>query len=303
MNGDRERIRIALHGGAGDAPRDGDYRAHRDALARIVHAAWRQLQDGADALDVAESAVAALEDCPLFNAGTGAVLNADGAAELDAAVMRGSDRACGAVAAVTRLRNPVRAARAVMAHSPHVLLAGAGAERFAESRGLALIDPKELIVPERARQLAAAQSAGETRLDHDRGTVGAVARDALGHLAAATSTGGMTNKLPGRVGDAPVIGAGTFADDRSAAISCTGAGEAFIRAGFGHCVHAQLVRGETGLAQACSAALAEVSRYGGRGGCIAIDRHGSMALPYTTGAMFRAWCDGTGTVAVAIFDE
>jgi beta-aspartyl-peptidase (threonine type) len=310
MHADLSLIRISIHGGAGNPAAAEPDAPHHDALRRIAADAWRALRAGASAVDAVEQAVAALEDCPLFNAGIGAVLNADGVAELDAAIMRGSDRACGAVAAVTRLRNPVRVARAVMESSPHVLLAGSGAERFAQHCGHALVDPATLVIPERRRQLDAARRAGRMTLDHDAagdattgdggfGTVGAVARDAHGSLAAATSTGGLVNKWPGRVGDTPIIGAGTFADDRSIAVSCTGPGEAFIRAGFAHMLHARMLHGAGSLQRACEEGLAELSAFGGRGGCIAIGRDGTLALAFNSAAMYRAWSAADGDVHVA----
>ncbi len=309
MNTEMSRIRVALHGGAGELPAGHDTREYRAALQTILADARRRLLDGASALDVAEGAVVALEDCPLFNAGYGAVLNTDGIPELDAAIVDGRDRRCGAVAAVSRLRHPVRVARAVMERSPHVLMAGVGAERFAFAQGFHEIDPRSLITNERRHQLEEARSKGVVALDHDRepdteggfGTVGAVIRDVHGHLAAATSTGGLTNKLPGRVGDSPIIGAGTFADDRSLAVSCTGTGEAFIRSGFGHILHARLLRREASLEAACEDGLRELAALGGRGGCIAIDREGTICLPFNSNAMFRAWCGADGRECVAVF--
>lgn len=308
---DRTRLRFALHGGAGDLPPDaGPQTEQRAALAAISREAWALLAAGGSALDAVTLAVERLEQCPLFNAGVGAVLNRDGLPELDAAIMRGEDRGCGAVAGIARVESPVRLARAIMERTPHVFFAGAGAERLAESLGLPMTTPQHFITPLRRRQLEAAQRSGAIVLDHDAGfresdgagfgTVGAVARDARGRLAAATSTGGLTNKLPGRVGDTPVVGAGTFADDASCAISCTGTGEAFIRAGFAFDVHARLtLAGET-LAEACAAALAAVARHGGLGGCIAIGRDGSVATPFNSAALYRAWIDADGELHVAV---
>jgi beta-aspartyl-peptidase (threonine type) len=189
-----------------------------------------------------------------------------------------------------------------------MLLVAEGAERFAQAQGVVWIDPQTLITDERRQQLEAARRKGVIALDHDReeeeagfGTVGAVVRDAQGQLAAATSTGGLTNKLPGRIGDAPVIGAGTYADNRSLAVSCTGTGEAFIRCGFGHLVHARLIRGESTLAQACAEGLAELAAFGGRGGCIAIDRDGRIALPFNSNAMFRGCIDADGIIRIAVY--
>lgn len=317
-------LRIAIHGGAGDLPDGADDREYRSALAHILAAAQAQLSRGASAVDVVENAVAALEDCPLFNAGTGAVLNADGLPELDAAIMDGASRRAGALAAVSRLKNPVRAARLLLEHGPPVLLAGAGAERYAVAYGITPVDPHSLITAERRQQLLEAQRAGRVTLDHDDhgsddasgasagfGTVGAVARDGQGRLAAATSTGGLTNKHAGRVGDAPVIGAGTYADDRSLAISCTGTGESFIRVGYAHLIHARLLYQDEAapgtaatlphaLERYCRDGLDELAALGGRGGCIAIDRHGRMSLPCNTRAMFRAWAAADGQIHVAV---
>lgn len=306
-------IRFALHGGAGDLPDNGDTREHRAVLQRIAQRARDALAAGAPALDVVEEAVAAMEDCPLFNAGTGGTLTSDGVAELDAAIMDGARRV-GALTGVTRLANPVRVARRLLEHGSPVFLSGTGAERYAVAQGFVLVDPHTLIVPERLEQLEVARRAGRMMLDHDEdpprpggdaafGTVGAVARDTQGRLAAATSTGGLTNKAPGRIGDSPVIGAGTYADDRSLAVSCTGTGESFIRAGFAHALHAQLTLGGRTLAQACALVMDDVASLGGRGGCIAIDRDGRVATPFNSNAMFRAWTAEDGTLHIAVHDH
>ncbi|MEW6167957.1 MAG: isoaspartyl peptidase/L-asparaginase [Pseudomonadota bacterium] len=303
-------IRLALHGGAGDLAADKhDPREQRAALRHVAEEGRRLLQFGAPAVDVVEHCVVLLEECPLFNAGVGAVLNRDGQPELDAAIMSGIDRACGAVTGVTRSKSPVRLARAVMERSPHVLYMGAGADALNREFGLEEVTPDYFITEARLRQLKAVHARGAIVLDHDTmepqgdggfGTVGAVARDADGHLAAATSTGGLTNKHPGRVGDTPIIGAGTFADDRSAAISCTGTGECFIRSGFGLEVHARLSYCGWTLERACREGLDEVRRLGGRGGCIAIDHEGHLALPFNATAMFRAWMGADGNIHVAV---
>ena len=297
-------IRLAIHGGAGDpAPGSGDGQAQREALRAIAAAGQRLLLDGASALDVVEQMVMQLEECPLFNAGVGAVLNRDGVPELDAAIMDGRSRACGAVAGVSRTRSPVRLARAVMERSPHVMFMGAGADALGRELGLPEVTPDYFVTEERFRQLKEAHRKGVIVLDHDSafGTVGAVARDAQGHLAAATSTGGLTNKHPGRIGDTPVIGAGTFADDGSAAVSCTGTGESFMRAVFGYHVHARMQFSGWDLARACDEGLMEVKRFGGgRGGCIAIDHNGQIALPFNSHAMYRAWLGADGKLRVAV---
>ena len=326
---DPTHIRFALHGGAGDVGRDADRASllpARAALRQIAEAATALLRTGGSALDAVTLAVELLEQCPLFNAGVGAVLNRDGQPELDAAVMRGTDRGCGAVAGIARVQSPVRLARAVMEQTPHVLFAGVGAEALARSLGLAMVEPDYFITPLRIEQLEHARRSGTITLDHDEhtaeeastqsvtppadpnagggfGTVGAVARDAQGRLAAATSTGGLTNKLPGRIGDTPLIGVGTFADDESCAISCTGTGEAFIKAGFAQAVHARMVLSDFSVHRACAEALLSVRRYGGRGGCIAIGRDGHVELPFNSNAMFRAWLDELGQIRVAVRDD
>lgn len=328
---DRSLIRFALHGGAGDLADDGTaesqmMRDSRAALQRIAEEAFAELQRGAPALDAVTLAVERLEQCPLFNAGIGAVLNRAGKPELDAAIMRGEDRGCGAVAGIARVQSPVRLARAVLEQTPHVFFAGDGAEQLAQSLGMAMVEPSYFITPLRLQQLEQARSSGSISLDHDEhlddrhndhdvdskpdtrsenksggfGTVGAVARDAYGHLAAATSTGGLTNKLPGRIGDTPLIGVGTFADNNSCAISCTGTGEAFIKAGFANAVHARLAWCGWTLDKACAEALASVRNYGGRGGCIAIGNDGSLQLPFNSNAMYRAWCAADGQIHIAV---
>jgi beta-aspartyl-peptidase (threonine type) len=295
-------IRLAIHGGAGDAARGADTREHERALREIAGEGRRLLEGGRRSVDVVEQVVMRLEECPLFNAGIGAVLNRDGAPELDAAIMDGAARACGAVAGVSRVKSPVQLARVVMEKTPHVLFMGAGAEALARELGLPEVTPDYFVTEERFHQLKDAHQRGVIALDHDSafGTVGAVARDREGHLAAATSTGGLTNKHPGRVGDTPLIGAGTFADDATVALSCTGTGESFIRAGFGWHVHARMAYSGFTVEQACDEALEQVRKFEGRGGCIAIGRDGAIAMPFNSKVMFRAWFDGVGDVRVAV---
>jgi beta-aspartyl-peptidase (threonine type) len=227
------------------------------------------------------AAVVALEDDPLFNAGRGAVYNAAGKHELDASIMDGATLRAGAVAAVSRVRNPVLAARAVMEHSPHVLLAGRSAEQFSRQHGLSMASPSYFHTDERLAAL-------KRGLKRHHGTVGAVALDRKGNLAAATSTGGYTGKLPGRVGDSPIIGAGTYADNRSCAVSGTGWGEAFIRVALAHEVSARMLYLDETLGKAARAALRKVSRIGGDGGLVAIDRQGRIAMPFNSEGMLRA---------------
>jgi L-asparaginase/beta-aspartyl-peptidase (threonine type) len=252
------------------------------------------LAGGGSALDAVTAAVVALEDCPLFNAGRGSVFNAAGEHEMDAAIMDGRSLAAGGVACVQRIRNPVLAARAVMERSPHVLLAGKGAERFAASHKVAMADPEYFGTHERRIAL-------KKKLKGHHGTVGAVALDARGNLAAATSTGGYTGKLPGRVGDSPLVGAGTWAENASCAVSGTGLGEAFIRAAVGHDIAARMrYRGDK-LERAAAAALRNVKRLGGDGGVIAVDRRGNVSMLFNSEGMYRASIGRDGRVRTAIY--
>ena len=299
---------IAIHGGAGTLSRAHisaeQERAYHAALQQVLLAGQAVLAQGGTAMEAVCEAVRLLEDCPLFNAGHGAVFTAQATHELDAAVMDGATLAAGAVAGVSRIRNPVQAARAVMQNGQHVLMVAEGAERMAQEAGLATVEPSYFSTPARHAQLLAAQArqAGVV-LDHDgaaalagraidegrkMGTVGAVALDAHGHLAAATSTGGMTNKLPGRLGDSPLIGCGTYADDRTAAVSCTGHGESFIRVAAAHDVCARMAYGGASLEAATQAVVHEaLPAVQGTGGLIAVDRQGNVCLPFNTEGMYR----------------
>lgn len=292
---------MAIHGGAGTIRRTAmTARAEARylvALRRALTAGYRVLDAGGASLDAVVAAVVVLEDSPLFNAGRGAVFNADARHELDAAVMEGAGLRAGAVAGVARIRNPVLAARAVMEHSPHVLLAGKGAERFARRQGLTLVPESYFST---ATRLAALRSARRSAAEQ-HGTVGAVALDAAGNLAAATSTGGYTGKSPGRVGDSPIIGAGTYADNRSCAVSGTGLGELFIRCVLAHDVASRLRYGAEPLRRAASAALESISRLGGDGGLIAIDHRGNIAMPFNCEGMYRGCIDRRGRETIAIF--
>ena len=299
---------IAIHGGAGTLSRAHisaeQERAYHAALQQVLLAGQAVLAQGGTAMEAVCEAVRLLEDCPLFNAGHGAVFTAQATHELDAAVMDGATLAAGAVAGVSRIRNPVQAARAVMQNGQHVLMVAEGAERMAQEAGLATVERSYFSTPARHAQLLAAQArqAGVV-LDHDgaaalagraidegrkMGTVGAVALDAHGHLAAATSTGGMTNKLPGRLGDSPLIGCGTYADDRTAAVSCTGHGESFIRVAAAHDVCARMAYGGASLEAATHAVVHEaLPAVQGTGGLIAVDRQGNVCLPFNTEGMYR----------------
>ena len=305
---DPSLIRFALHGGAGDMPpKDHDYSQQQHAMREIAQRAQAALLAGQPALDVVQQAVEALEDCPLFNAGHGAVLNREGVAELDAAIMDGDGR-CGAVGACQRVRNPVQLARALLDDARHVMFCGPNADAAAERHGIAMADPSYFLTELRVAQQKKALEQNRIVLDHDepfgdaKGTVGAVARDAFGKLAAATSTGGMTNKIPGRVGDSPIIGAGTWANNATCAVSATGHGESYIRANLAAQMHWRMVLGDAGLERAAAEALDDVREIGGTGGVIAIAANGDMVLPFTTTGMFRAWIDADETIRTGALD-
>jgi L-asparaginase / beta-aspartyl-peptidase len=285
---------IAIHGGAGVLRADKPGTRHRAVLKESLEAGYELLLAGKSSLDAVAAAVVVLEDSPLFNAGRGSCFNADGEIEMDASIMDGATLRAGAVAAVRRIRNPILAARAVMDETRHVLLGGDGAERFAREHGLALEDPSYFSTPKRLAALR------QKRKNH-HGTVGAVALDAEGSLAAATSTGGYTGKLPGRIGDSPIIGAGTFADNRACAVSGTGLGEAFIRAAVAHDICARMRYLNVSLAVAARSALRNVASLGGDGGLVAIDRRGNVAMPFNSEGMFRACIDRRGRRRLAIF--
>ena len=300
---------LMVHGGAGRfergiLPREAE-RAMRAGLDAALDAGGGVLAAGGTALDAVEAAVRRLEDDPAFNAGRGAALTRDGGVELDAAIMDGARRAAGAVAGVARTRSPVGLARAVMEHSPHVFLAGADADGFAAERGLEAADADWFATPERRRQLAELLSRDADAFDVDMkyGTVGAVARDRAGHLAAATSTGGVTGKRPGRIGDTPVIGAGTYADDRAGAVSCTGAGEYFLRAGAAQAIATRMrLLGETPDAAAATV-LDDIGALGGTGGVIVLAPDGEATWRFTTAGMNRALATGNGERRMAVFGD
>jgi beta-aspartyl-peptidase (threonine type) len=300
-----ERVVLAVHGGAGAWPRERltperEKAIHSD-LEKALRAGLAALsRDGGTSLGAVEAAVRVLEDSPLFNAGRGAVFTRDGRVELDASVMEGKDRRAGAVACVTRLKNPVSAARLVMEKSEHVLMVADGAERFALRHGAEEAGPLYFWTEERWRDLqkAAAKAAEPAP---GGGTVGAVALDRSGTLAAATSTGGMNYKRPGRAGDSPIIGAGTYADNATCAVSCTGHGEVFIRFAVAHDVAARVrYKNETASVAAAAVLKGLPPEKGGMGGLIVLDRDGRAALLYDTGAMPRGTITADGTVWTAI---
>ncbi len=314
---------LAIHGGAGTITRTAmsadKEAAYQQALNDILAAGQRILVEGCSALDAVTEAVRLLEECPLFNAGKGAVLTSAGTYELDASIMDGARLAAGAVTCVKRLRNPILAARAVMERSEHVLFTSEGAEAFAKAQGLEFVEPDYYYTEARyAQWQRARQQDGMALLDHDAaslvakeaapidpdnkfGTVGAVACDAQGRLAAATSTGGVTNKKVGRVGDTPIVGAGCFANN-VAAVSCTGTGEMFIRAVAAYDVAAQMEYAGKSLADATDdVVMRKLMAINGRGGLIAVDAKGNVALPFNTEGMYRGFARGAQAPVVSIY--
>jgi L-asparaginase / beta-aspartyl-peptidase len=307
---------LVIHGGAGVIDRDSltadTEREIHTALDRALDAGNAVLSRGGSALDAIEAAVVVLEESPLFNAGKGAVFNHRGEHELDASMMEGHTRRAGAVAGVSTIRNPVKLARAVMEHSPHVMLMGQGAEAFADTRkDIERVPNTWFDTDIRRKQLEAAKAREDatsattipTVAGAYFGTVGAVALDAQGRIAAATSTGGMTNKRWGRVGDAPIIGAGTWADSRCG-VSATGWGEFFIRANVAHDICARVAYAETALATAANHVVNHVvPELGGDGGVIALDHEGNITMPFSTSGMYRGWINPDGSRGTAIFRD
>jgi beta-aspartyl-peptidase (threonine type) len=305
----KPRWTLVIHGGAGSMTRealapDADAAA-RKGLEQALAAGSAILEKGGAAIDAVEAAVKVLEDDPHFNAGRGAVFTYEGKNELDAAIMDGSTRAAGAVTGVTKTRHPVSLARAVMENSPHVFLSREGADIFSVEQGLEQVDPSWFATPERKRQLEEmkAKKVGWYDVDLKYGTVGAVALDAQGHVAAATSTGGLTGKRWGRIGDSPIIGAGTYADDRACAVSATGAGEFFIREGVAHEICARVrFKGET-LEQAGQVVFDELKALGGTGGVILTGPSGETAFVFNTPGMYRGVVTSEGDRGVAIYGD
>jgi len=301
---------IAIHGGAGTLPRAAltpdREAAYRAGLSTALDAGFAVLETGGSSIDAVATAVRILEDDPLFNAGRGAVLTIDGTVELDASIMDGRSLAAGAVAGVSRVRNPVALARAVMEHSPHVMLIGTGAEAFTRSLGIELVPNDYFKTEARREQLRRMLGGGAHPVNElsSLGTVGAVACDKAGNLAAATSTGGMTGKHCGRVGDSPIIGAGTYADNDSCAVSATGHGEFFIRTAVAHDICARVAYGGTTLSQAVEAVVMKrLASMGAEGGVIAVDGNGRIVMRFNSEGMFRGARSSDGMRRIAIWPD
>ncbi|MCC3703801.1 isoaspartyl peptidase/L-asparaginase family protein [Rouxiella badensis] len=310
MNEKNPPLSLALHGGCGVMAEEDmtpqEWEEARDHLKQALRAGWKILQRGGSALDAVQATVLVMEDSVYFNAGYGAALNADAEHELDAAIMDGATLAAGAVCGARHIRNPVLAARSLLDAGESVLLSGAGADAYAEQKGLACVDSDYFTTPRRVEALAAMrrhQIAGTykaARESEKHGTVGAVALDVNGHLAAATSTGGYTNKPVGRIGDSPLIGSGTYARDSVCAISGTGQGEYFIRNVMAYDIAARMIyAGESLQSASAHLVMGEFRDLGVGAGVIAIDANGKVSAPYNTLGMFRAWVTEEGRAVVA----
>jgi beta-aspartyl-peptidase (threonine type) len=287
--------RLVIHGGAGAMrPKHGDAdheQRAREGLRAALEAGASILESGGSSLDAVEASVRVLEDDPCFNAGRGSVLTSEGCVELDAAIMDGRDRRAGAVAGLRKTRAPISLARRLMEQGPHVFLSGRGADEFAREAEIEQVDNSWFVTAERQRQLDEILAHGGFDAEVKYGTVGAVAFDQHGHVAAATSTGGLTAKRWGRIGDSPLIGCGTYADDRSAAVSATGSGEYFIRAVAAHQLAERVRLGGETLQSALDGVLADIGELGGTGGLIAVSSTGEAACGFTTSAMYRGIAD------------
>lgn len=315
-------IRLVIHGGAGTIVKstitpqqEAEYKAKLD---KALQAGYKVLESGGTSLDAVQRAINVMEDSPLFNAGKGAVFTHDGRNELDASIMDGKTLAAGAVAGVTTIKNPINAAYTVMTRSPHVLMVSNGAEVFLKKEGLETVDPAYFRTEHRWKQLQKAIEKEQVVLDHDGktaytydplmydykfGTVGAVALDKAGNLAAGTSTGGMTNKRYGRVGDSPLIGAGTYADNNTVAVSATGSGEKFIRTATAYNIASQVKYNKTPLVTAANNALDEVKAIDGSGGVIVLDAKGDYTMAFNTAGMYRGAIGNDGKKEIAVFGE
>ncbi|MEN8224318.1 MAG: TSUP family transporter [Bacteroidota bacterium] len=298
---------IVVHGGAGSGSRENmpseKEVAYREAIFMVLEKGSKILEDGGSSVDAVEAVIRDMEDNPIFNAGRGAVFTAQGIHELDASIMDGSDRNAGAVSGVTNIRHPITAARLVMSSTPHVMLIGEGAEQLAATQGLEIVDSSWFYTQSRWNSLRRAKDREKER-SQKHGTVGAVALDKEGNLAAGTSTGGMTNKMHGRVGDSPIIGAGTFADNNSCAVSATGHGEYFIRNVVSYDISALMEYGGLSLqAAADSVIYGKLEPIGGGGGVIALDGHGNVSMPFNTSSMIRGFARSNGEKDVFIFRE
>ncbi len=297
---------IVIHGGAGVMSKshmNGEQqKEYKNKLAEALELGEKMLMSGATSTNVVAEVIRVLENSPLFNAGIGAVFTSEGKNELDASIMEGKTLNAGAVAGVRDIKNPVIAAREVMNHSEHVLLSGKGASEFARKQGLEMVKNKYFYTKARYESLRQLQKQERQRTEKDNtGTVGCVVLDKYGNLCAGTSTGGMTNKKYGRIGDTPIIGAGTYASNKTCAVSCTGHGEYYIRLGFARDISALMEYKNMPVAEACREEIRKLTELGGTGGVIAVDSNGNIAMEFNTSGMFRGFANSSGQKEIAIF--
>lgn len=309
LNGfSQKKYTIVIHGGAGVMSKErmnetarGEYKAK---LNEALELGKIMLDEGATATDVVVKVINVMEDSPLFNAGKGAVFTHDGVNELDASIMEGKTLNAGAVAGVRDIKNPINAALAVMEHSEHVMLSGNGASEFAKEQGLEIVPNKYFYTENRYQSLQQLLKKERERTNKDNtGTVGCVVLDSYGNLCAGTSTGGMTNKRYGRIGDSPIIGAGTYANNKTCAVSCTGHGEYYIRLGFARDISAMIEYKNMNLKEACQEEINKLTNMGGTGGVIGVDQNGNIAMEFNTSGMFRGYLKSTGEKEIAIFKD
>jgi beta-aspartyl-peptidase (threonine type) len=304
----QQKYALVIHGGAGvmskSAMTDERQSEYKAKLEEALLVGENLLKNGATSTDAVVEVIKILEDSPLFNAGKGAVFTAKGENELDASIMEGKNLNAGAIAGVKDIKNPITAARAVMENSEHVLLSGKGASEFARQQNLKIVKNKYFFTPSRYKSLKRLQKQERERTPADNtGTVGCVALDIHGNLCAGTSTGGMTNKKYGRIGDSPIIGAGNYANNKTCAVSCTGHGEYFIRLGVAHDISALMEYKNLEVAEACREEIRKLGELGGTGGVIALDANGNIAMEFNTSGMFRGYIKSTGEKEIAIFAD
>jgi len=304
----QEKYAIVIHGGAGvmskSAMNEEQQEAYKSKLNEALILGQKLLKEGNTATDVVVRVVEVLENSPLFNAGKGAVFTHDGINELDASIMEGKTLNAGAVAGVRDVKNPIKAAREVMENSAHVLLSGKGASKFAKEQGLEIVKNKYFFTESRYQSLKRLQKRERERTEKDNtGTVGCAVLDTYGNICAGTSTGGMTNKKYGRIGDSPVIGAGTYANNKTCAVSCTGHGEYYIRLGFARDISALMEYQNMSVEEACAEEIRKLGELGGTGGVIGIDSEGNVAMEFNTSGMFRGYIKSSGDKEIAIFEK
>lgn len=297
---------LVIHGGAGVMDQKSmtpEIQAmYLNVLNRVLSVGDSVLSHGGTSMDAVEKAIVIMEDSPLFNAGKGAVFTHDSLVELDASVMEGQSLKAGAIAAVRDIKNPIRVARAVMEKSEHVLLNGSGASQFAKEQGFEPVDNSYFYTEKRRKSLQELlKQEREATINDKHGTVGCVALDSYGNIAAGTSTGGMTNKKYGRIGDSPIIGAGTYANNETGGFSCTGHGEYYIRLGFSRDISALMEYKKLSVQEACREEVGKLTKLGGTGGVIGLDKNGNIAMEFNTEGMFRGYIKSDGEKEVAIF--